>query len=78
MSKMSDLQISIQDDLNAGLLSFAEIAEKHEIPFEWVDNVAAEMAEQYNDSMDGDFDSAMTSAVYGTDEDYGCYGADDY
>ena len=78
MSKMSDLQIAIQEDLNAGLLSFAEIAEKHEIPFEWVDNVAAEMADHYDDSMDGDFDSAMTSAGYGTDEDYGCYGADDY
>ena len=25
----------------------------------------------YDESMDGDFDSAMTSAGYGTDEDYG-------
>ncbi len=25
----------------------------------------------YNDSIDGDFDSAMASAGYGTDEDYG-------
>ena len=78
MSKMSNLLISIQEDLLAGRLTFQEIAEKHEVPFEWVDNVAAEMAEQYNDSMDGDFDSAMASAGYGTDEDYGCYGADDY
>lgn len=28
----------------------------------------------YDDSMDGDFDSAMTSAGFGTDEDYGYYG----
>lgn len=28
----------------------------------------------YDDSMDGDFDSAMASAGYGMDEDYGCYG----
>ena len=28
----------------------------------------------YDDSMDGDFDSAMASAGYGTDEDYGYYG----
>jgi len=28
---------------------------------------------EFDDSMDGDFDSAMTSAGYGTDEDYGCY-----
>lgn len=26
------------------------------------------------DDMDGDFDSAMASAGYGTDEDYGYYG----
>lgn len=28
----------------------------------------------YEDGMDGDFDSAMASAGYGTDEDYGYYG----
>ena len=78
MSKMGDLLISIQEDLNAGRLSFAEIATKYEVPFDWVDSVAAEMAEHYDESMDGDFDSAMASAGYGTDEDYGCYGADDY
>lgn len=32
---------------------------------------------EYDDSMDGDFDSAMASAGYGTDEDYGSYG-DEY
>lgn len=30
----------------------------------------------YDDSMDGDHDSAMESAGWGTDEDYGDYGAD--
>ena len=29
-----------------------------------------------DESMDGDFDSAMTSAGLGTDEDYGCFGDD--
>jgi hypothetical protein len=33
-----------------------------------------QMADAYDDSMDGDFDSAMASAGYGTDEDYGYYG----
>ena len=28
----------------------------------------------YDDSMDGDFDSGMASAGFGTDEDYGDYG----
>ncbi len=78
MSKMSNLMISIQEDLNAGRLSFAEIAAKHEIPLDWVDAAASEMADQYDESMDGDFDSAMASAGYGTDEDYGCFSSDDY
>lgn len=30
--------------------------------------------DDYDESMDGDFDSAMASAGYGTDEDYGYYG----
>jgi hypothetical protein len=30
----------------------------------------------YDDSMDGDFDSSMRDAGFGTDEDYGCYGED--
>ena len=30
----------------------------------------------YNDMMDGDHDSAMESAGWGTDEDYGYYGED--
>lgn len=36
--------------------------------------------DNYDESMDGDFDSAMASAGFGTDEDYGYYGEpdDDY
>lgn len=30
--------------------------------------------DDYDDSMDGDFDSGMASAGFGTDEDYGYYG----
>jgi hypothetical protein len=32
--------------------------------------------DEYDDSMDGDHDSAMASAGFGTDEDYGYYGED--
>jgi hypothetical protein len=32
--------------------------------------------DNYDDSMDGDWDSAMRDAGYGTDEDYGYYGED--
>lgn len=83
MSRMSDLHLSISDDIEAGNLSFAEIAEKYNVPFDWVNSMAIDMAAEgdgdrlddyYDDSMDGDFDSAMASAGYGTDEDYGYYG----
>lgn len=55
---------------------------------DWSDVVEDNMAEDYyeeeddvwddgyNDSMDGDFDSAMRDAGFGTDEDYGCFGED--
>jgi len=33
--------------------------------------------DDYNDSMDGDHDSAMSSCGWGTDEDYGYYGDED-
>jgi len=39
------------------------------------DNV--EVYEDFDDSMDGDFDSGMASAGMGTDEDYNHYGMDD-
>ena len=49
---------------------------------EWID-VDSGVSEEcyaeddyYDDYMDGDFDSAMSSAGFGTDEDYGMY--DDY
>ena len=32
--------------------------------------------DSYDDSMDGDHDSAMRDAGFGTDEDYGYYGED--
>jgi hypothetical protein len=35
-----------------------------------------DFTDDYDDSMDGDHDSGMTSAGWGTDEDYGYYGED--
>ena len=78
MSKMSNLLISIQEDLLAGRLTFQEIAAKYEVPLSWVDSVASEANDQYDDSMDGDHASALASIGWGTDEDYGCYSSDDY
>jgi hypothetical protein len=39
-------------------------------------DIVCEVDEDYDESMDGDWDSAMASAGFGTDEDYGIF--DDY
>jgi hypothetical protein len=36
MSRMSDLMLDIQCDLEEGILSYAEIAAKHDVPVTWV------------------------------------------
>ena len=84
MSKMANMVLDIQDDIADGILSFGAIAERYNISRADVELIADEMMEQYNEScqeeynnsMDGDHDSAMASAGFGTDEDYGYYGED--
>jgi hypothetical protein len=52
---------------------------KHDPDFyDTVDNVVDEDEDDYDDSMDGDHDSAMRDAGWGTDEDYGYFGGEDY
>ena len=46
MSKMSTLMYEIQEQIELGELSFREIANALEVPFQWVDEVAKEMMEQ--------------------------------
>jgi hypothetical protein len=38
----------------------------------------AEYDDFYDDSMDGDHESGLASAGWGTDEDYGYFGGEDY
>jgi hypothetical protein len=74
MSKMAELAMEIEDLYLQGYNEFT-IATMLNIPVELVDDfVASFMDVEYNESMDGDFDSAMASAGIGTDEDYGSYG----
>jgi hypothetical protein len=42
--------------------------------------IKSETSDEPDDSMDGDFDSAMASAGHGTDEDYngGCFQMEDF
>jgi hypothetical protein len=71
MSKMSELAMEVEELYNQGYNEFS-IATMLNVPVELVDNfVASFMEVEYNESMDGDFDSAMASAGMGTDEDYG-------
>jgi hypothetical protein len=91
MSKMSDLHLSVVEELNRGQLSWYGIACKLDIPVAWVEVVSDEVystlknlnaifdidPDFMDDSMDGDFDSAMASAGHGTDEDYGYFGGDE-
>lgn len=39
MSKMGELVYAIQEDIDAGILSFGAIAEKHDVPRSWVEEV---------------------------------------
>ena len=78
MSKMAELAMEIEQLYLQGYNEFT-IATMLNIPVELVDNfVASFMEVEYNESMDGDFDSAMASAGMGTDEDYGSYGEPEF
>ena len=45
---------------------------------EWGDVEQNGCDQSMDESMDGDFDSGMASAGFGTDEDYGCFGDDEF
>jgi hypothetical protein len=78
MSKMAELAMEIEQLYLQGYNEFT-IATMLNIPVELVDNfVASFMDVEYNENMDGDFDSAMASAGMGTDEDYGSYGEPEF
>ena len=53
----------------SGVCVDCEIVEEFDVP---------DCGDDINESMDGDFDSAMASAGFGTDEDYGYFGDETY
>ena len=76
MSRMADLDLEIRNMLDEGLRPFT-VASLLKVPLQMVYDVIEAETENdshYDESMDGDFDSAMASAGFGTDEDYGYYG----
>ena len=82
MSAFKDIMIDIQETIERGTMTFQQIADIYGLPRADVELIAQELMDQfddssYDDSMDGDFDSAMASAGMGTDEDYGYFGMED-
>ena len=62
-------------ELHEDGVSLDEIAIRLKVDLGTVAEIIKDYEEDnYDDSMDGDFDSAMASAGFGTDEDYGYYG----
>jgi hypothetical protein len=74
MSVMSNLAIDLENMIDDGY-SDSVIAEALGVSVDIVMQFREELDEIdiYDENMDGDFDSAMTSAGFGTDEDYGGY-----
>lgn len=80
MSIISDIVLDIEDRLACGD-TYEQIAAATGMKIEFIaeiDDMARhendDYPQTYNEEMDGDFDSAMASAGFGTDEDYGYYG----
>ena len=74
MGYFSNLHQSIIE-LHEDGVSLDEIAIRLKVDLGSVVEVVKDYEEDnYDDSMDGDHDSAMASAGFGTDEDYGYYG----
>lgn len=82
MSNLSELQLQIQadahdmgDDFGFETETVEQLASYYNVPKEFVEQCLENNEhanDDYDDSMDGDFDSAMASAGFGMDEDYGC------
>ena len=74
MGYFSNLHQSIIE-LHEDGFSLDEIAVQLKVDLSTVAEIVMDYEEDnYDDSMDGDHDSAMASAGFGTDEDYGYYG----
>lgn len=77
MAAIKESVTEIIEMLNDGY-SPSEVSSYFGYSVEMVEQIASEYGivddAEYDDSMDGDFDSAMASAGFGTDEDYGYYG----
>ena len=77
MGYFSQLALDVEAMLIEGATN-EQIAERLNISVAQVEAYIEDLeaADRDPEDMDGDFDSAMASAGFGTDEDYGYYGED--
>lgn len=54
---------------------FDDKLDSDEMPEDTADELLID--DEFDDSMDGDHESALASIGWGTDEDYGAYGSDE-
>ena len=66
MSKMAEYYLELREMFGDEAIDGPELDEEDTLD------------EDYDDSMDGDHASALASAGWGTDEDYGYYGGEEY
>ena len=45
MGKLSDLMISLQEEITEGFMSFEDIAAKYDVPLEWVIEAGRQLEE---------------------------------
>jgi len=62
-------------EMTMGPNEFDDELDSDEMPEDTADELLID--DEFDDSMDGDHDSAMASIGWGTDEDYGAYGLDE-
>jgi len=76
MGQIKEHVMDIIEALEATDMDFEVVANRFGLSLVEVYEIAKEHGDfsDYDDGMDGDFDSAMASAGFGTDEDYGYYG----
>lgn len=78
MGKVKNQIIDVLSALESTKMDFEKVANQFGMSPTEVVEIAREYGDFDNDAdpgeMDGDFDSAMASAGFGTDEDYGYYG----
>ena len=85
MSRMSELNIQITEMVESGvwfedIVNFLvkeynySVSDAENIVYDIEAVVTIEQESRYHDMMDGDHESALASAGFGTDEDYGYFG----